>query len=393
MRLASQLFRSASFQAGTTNPTVIEKKLRMRFEKDIRVAILVPTKDRSEFVGRLLNYYASVKSPHTLYIGDASQDFHLEKTKEAIAKFSEYVSIVHFSWTDLSTHETMPRLAEEATETYCAFIGDDDFLVPDSLTKCAQFLKSNPDYRTAQGKALLFKLEEAGPYGKIDGHGGVYWDRKESHWETARERMFEFTGGGYWVPQYSVHRREEFIADASISRISEDGSFSELTNCFVSIGRGKSQFVDCLYLFRQGHGGRSSFPRTYEWIIGEKWSQSVQEMSAALEDVLVEVDRLTRARAQEVARDIVLTVVKQRIQISSRSGRSPKELVLDKKKTLLEKLRMIPALVKLVRSLDSVLGVLSARSGRLSVPAMKQRSSPYHRDFMPVLDALTKKSQ
>ena len=75
----------------------MEEILCMRPEEDTRVAILVPTKDRSEFVGRLLKYYASVKSPHTLYIGDASQDFHLEQTKEAIARFSESLPALHSS--------------------------------------------------------------------------------------------------------------------------------------------------------------------------------------------------------------------------------------------------------------------------------------------------------
>ena len=111
----------------------------MRPEEDTKVANLASTKDRSEVVRRLLKYYASVKSPHTLHIEDASQGFHLEQTKEVIARFSEHVSIVHFSWADLSTHKTMERLAKEAAEPYCAFIGVDDFLGPDSLTKFAQF--------------------------------------------------------------------------------------------------------------------------------------------------------------------------------------------------------------------------------------------------------------
>ncbi len=366
----------------------------MRPDKDTRVAILVPTKDRSEFVGRLLKYYASVKSPHTLYIGDASQGFHLKQTKEAIARFSEHVATVHFSWTDLSTHATMARLAEEASETYCAFLGDDDFLVPESLTKCAEFLDSHPDYRTAQGKALLFVLEESGPYGRIDGHGGVYWDRKESHWATARERMFQFVGGGYWVLQYSVHRRKEFIADSSIARASEDRSFSELTNCFVVIGRGKSKFIDCLYLFRQGHAGRFFLPTTYEWIIGEKWNQSFQEMSAALEDVLVEVDGLRRDEARTVARDIVLIQLKRSIKAAStRAGLSPTELVVDKKQAFLRRLRTFPAIVQFARALEAGFGPLSARFGRLTVPAMKQPSSPYHKDFMPVFETLTIRSK
>ncbi len=150
-------------------------------------------------------------------------------------------------------------------------------------------------------------------YGSFDGHGGIYWDRKESHWATARERMFQFASGGYWVLLFSVHRRKEFIADSSISRASEDRGFSELINNFVFIGRGKSKFIDCLYLFRQTHEARYSLPTSYDWIIGEKWNQSFQEMAAALEDVLVEVDGLKRDEARAVARDIVLILLKRSI--------------------------------------------------------------------------------
>ena len=362
----------------------------MRPDKDTRVAILVPTKDRSEFVERLLKYYASVKSPHTLYIGDGSQGFHLEQAKEAIARFSEHVSAVHFSWPDLSPHETYTRLAEEASETYCAFLGDDDFLVPESLTKCAKFLGNNTDFRTAQGRALIFTLQKADVYGPFDGHGGIYWDRKESHWETARERMFQFASGGYWVLHFSVHRRKEFVADSSIARASEDRGFSELINNFVFIGRGKSKFIDCLYLFRQTHESRNSLPTSYDWIIGEKWNKSVQEMTAAVEDVLVEVDSLTRDEARAVARNIVLIFVKRSIKVaSSRAGVSPTVSVVEKKKAFLRRLRSVPTIVKIARTLEVGFGPLIARFGRLTVPAMKQPSSPYHKDFMPVFRLLT----
>ncbi len=185
--------------------------------------------------------------------------------------------------------------------------------MPESLTKCAKFLGNNADFRTAQGRALIFTLQKADVYGPFDGHGGIYWDRKESHWATARERLFQFANGGYWGLQFSVHRRKEFIADSSISRTSEDRSFGELINNFVFIGRGKSKFIDCLYLFRQTHETRHLLPTSYDWITGEKWNKSFQEMSAALEDVLVEVDGLKRDEARAVARDIVLILLKRSI--------------------------------------------------------------------------------
>ena len=130
----------------------------MQSNSNSAVAILIPTRNRSGFVERLVKYYASVKSPHTLYIGDASESFHIEQTKKIVSRYSHDISVVHFSWPGLSAHETMIGLAEESRESYCAFVGDDDFLVSDSLTKCAIFLDSNPSFRTAQGKALIFSL-------------------------------------------------------------------------------------------------------------------------------------------------------------------------------------------------------------------------------------------
>ena len=37
-----------------------------------KVAILIPTLNRSDFLIRQLQYYATVENPHPVYIGDAS---------------------------------------------------------------------------------------------------------------------------------------------------------------------------------------------------------------------------------------------------------------------------------------------------------------------------------
>ena len=49
----------------------------------------------------------------------------------------------------------------------------------------------------------------------------------------------------------------------------------------------------------------------------------------------------------------------------------------------------MPVIKNSYRYLEGVLGPLTARFGRLTVPAMKQPSSPYHKEFMPVFRLLT----
>ena len=47
-----------------------------------KVAILIPTMNRSDFLIRQLNYYANVKSQHPIYIGDASNIEHKARTEK-----------------------------------------------------------------------------------------------------------------------------------------------------------------------------------------------------------------------------------------------------------------------------------------------------------------------
>ena len=65
------------------------------------------------------------------------------------------------------------------------------------------------------------------------------------------------------------------------------------------------------------------------------------------------------------------------------------KLLAEKKAAFLRRLRAVPTIVKVARTIETGFGPLSARFGRLTVPAMKHPSSPYHKDFIPVFRLLT----
>ena len=50
----------------------------------IKVGILIPTKDRPDFIIRLLNYYQKNEIKHSLYIGDSSNLDNSKKIKNKI---------------------------------------------------------------------------------------------------------------------------------------------------------------------------------------------------------------------------------------------------------------------------------------------------------------------
>jgi len=253
-----------------------------------KVAILIPTKERKEFLLRTVRYYISVKSKHPIFIGDASAD-SLEKYILEIVK--NEIEVYYFHWKGLNDRKTIQKLAIEAKRKnirYCAYHGDDDYFFPESLSKCANFLNSSPSYATAQGQAFSFQLDCSGPYGNIK-DVGIYWNRKELIGRTATERLIEISNS-YWVPLFSVNRIDNYIQDIGngIDTV-VDRNFGEYINSISIALRGRSKFIDCLYLARNIHDGINHGTK-FEWVVGENWHTSYVGLINSLSQTLLNYD-------------------------------------------------------------------------------------------------------
>ena len=348
-----------------------------------KVAILIPTKNRSEFLIRQLRYYASVNNPHPIYVGDASDEEHKERNQSAIEGLQSQIKIHYNHWPKLNNRQTNLRLAEMATEQYCAWTGDDDFLVPGSLNECAKFLKDHSDYRTAQGKGILFSLQNSGAYGELK-DCGAYWARKEAVAESGSKRLLNF-GANYWVPVFSVHRTVEFCNDMQDGNNIADLSFDrELTQGYLMICRGKSKFLDCLYLVREGHNQHFRLASDYfGWITGPNWQPSYQIFHDTLTDALSSVDNISESKASEIVKQAfwahLSSGIKHKYKAKYFSNNS------SFRGSIRKRLKMIPGAVHLVKNIRAKL-----YNDELSLPALLNSASPYHKDFMPVYEAIIK---
>ena len=297
----------------------------MILNNNLKVAILIPTKDREDFIIRAIKYYVSIDSCHPIFIGDASS----KSSKEKVLKASKgKIAVYYFHWENLGDRKTMLKLAEKANATnisnYCTFQGDDDFFVSRSLSMCAEFLSENPSYATAQGNAFSFELIEDGPYGELKDIG-IYWNANELKGETALERLKEISVN-YWVPIFSVHRIENFIDDMSNGIDSViDRNFGEYANSLTIAMRGKSKFIDCLYLARHTHSG-IDHPATFEWVTGENWHLSYNELTNSLSKVLSNNDNLSLSESNNK----VELVIKRLITLDSKNHISTRDFIIKK---------------------------------------------------------------
>jgi glycosyltransferase domain-containing protein len=339
----------------------------------MKVAILIPTKNRPDFIERTIAYYDSLKSAHPIYIGDASGPEIAARITAFIKRFNN-VDVRYFHWEDLGVIQAKVKLAEEALGecVYCAYHGDDDYFIPSSLSKCAEFLSKNPDYRTAQGRAASFALDRPGPFGKIR-WVDKYWGVNALEQETSAERLVSFDKK-YFVTQFSTHRTEEFVQDSEYYLQVKNDLIGELLHCYTFSIKGKSKFLDCLYLIRNTHEGISHL-RLWDQMLQEHWSSDYHKTLNALALALQESSDFSLSNARKLVSKVLNAHIEK--SVMAKGGVYKRGLSTKFKK-------YFPApLKKVIRELI----INDASDMRL----LRSKKSLFYDDFLPVVNSLTKK--
>lgn len=341
----------------------------------MKVAILIPTMNRPDFIERTLSYYDSLKSLHPVYIGDASASEISARTVASLERFRN-VEVKYFHWEGMGANQAIVKLAESAQAVcrYCAFHGDDDYFIPTSLSQCAEFLSRNEGYRTVQGRAASFSLDRPGPYGEIQLLGD-YWGINALEQERSVERLASFQRN-YFVTQFSTHRTEEFIEDSGHFRELRDHLVGELLHCFTFAIKGKSKFLDCLYLIRNVHEG-IYHPDFFDWIVQEYWASEFHKMRRALALALQETSDLPQNEAARV----VYEALKLRLKPNTR-----REAGYGWARGFSAKLKSaLPSYLKnAIRQFRQF--TWSASDMRL----LRSKNSMFYDEFLPVSSSLTK---
>ena len=87
-----------------------------------------------------------------------------------------------------------------------------------------------------------------------------------------------------------------------------DRNFGELANSLTIAMRGKSKFIDCLYLARNTHSA-IDHPEKLEWVTGENWHLSYIQLIKSLSSLLSYQDKLSQEESNSKAKMAVNTVL------------------------------------------------------------------------------------
>jgi glycosyltransferase domain-containing protein len=332
------------------------------------VTLMVPTLNRPEFVIRMLRHYARLGFKGRITIGDSSTSEHVERTRQAILELRGALDVVHVPMPGLGLAACLQRLANLLDTPYATILPDDDFVVPGSLDRCIQFLEQHADYAAAHGAGLTVTLDSNALYGNV-----VFcapYPQPAIEADRASERLRDHLGH-YKVSLFAVHRAAAWRTMMRDVHLMEDVSFAaELLPCCWSVVLGKIKELEGLYLVRQSHNLRLELPTMFDWIATRVWFPSYEVTVRSLADALVQQEQIAPDTARAVVKDGFREYIGFGLGLRRRWG-APDWVV--------GVARQAQRLVQLARPKPDA---------QWALPSLLSASSPHHKDFMPIYQAL-----
>jgi len=280
-----------------------------KLSKDI--TLLIPTKNRTKFLNRVLKYYSKINFSGIIAIGDSSTGEDLDNNRKLIESNKNSINLIYKNYPNKGLCQTSHELLKDVTTKFVAEVHDDNFVIPDSINQCIAFLNNNPDYSAARGLGISIKTKNDVPHGKLI--KCVKKQQPSSENETASERLQDLYGD-YSDIHYAVHRTEIYREVLRNSHIGDNNFFHIMTTAITFI-LGKVKKLDTLHVVRhiQSPMGRKVFlenqPESvdvYNWISGKDWNDKLMVFQNSIVSDLMKIDGISDEKAKKVYESSVM---------------------------------------------------------------------------------------
>ena len=342
------------------------------------LTVAIITKNRPDFLERLLDYFASVNYKYYINILDSSGPEGLARAKAAIRELEGKLKITYIEGPELDSIASAKKVVESSATPYTVFLPDDDILVPNALYKCVDFLHANAEYSAACGLGVILRLQPDGPAGEIISLGRYRLPVNEQ--PSAAQRITDYFNH-YSPTLFCVARTDIMKQMYKDTDLFKDNSFGgEIFQSSFLVVCGKVKQLDCLYLVRQDHKRRYMPLATFDWLTQPQWQPSYTSFFKILASKLSEVDGIKKEEAERLIRQAF-------------SGFLLKALNADMEIEFINPLLKLKYRLKNIPLLGALLHYFKTRV--LSLDKLSQQSllssySFYHGDFMPIYRLLTR---
>lgn len=114
------------------------------------ITLIVPTHNRTHFLRRLLHFLDQRDFNNPVFIADSSREEMARDNEMLIAAYHPRLNI-RYHHTNTSFGNKCIDAINSVKTPFTVFCADDDFLMPNSIQQCVEFLEQHDDYNCATG--------------------------------------------------------------------------------------------------------------------------------------------------------------------------------------------------------------------------------------------------
>ncbi|MBN2456577.1 MAG: TIGR00180 family glycosyltransferase [Sedimentisphaerales bacterium] len=212
------------------------------------LTILLPTQNRSSFLRRALKFYEEEGLLYKIYVIDSSHPSCKSEVRKIVKSSNLNIELLDYEF-GVSVHDKELKSLNLVESEYVLMIGDDDFIFPNTIVRCVEFLNNNKDYTAAHGRSYLFAVENAATYGRIK---SIEVYPQAASVINSSEQRFKAHMRNWTTTAYSVQRTKNMREIIAVHRLfGDDIRFMELHWYATNVIRGKVAKLDRAYMFRQ----------------------------------------------------------------------------------------------------------------------------------------------
>ena len=253
------------------------------------LTVIIPTKNRVNFLKNLLCYYSEEKAQFKILILDSSTNEELKKNKINIKNIKN-LKITHISIIG-KAHEVVKKCRKFIITKYCCLTGDDDYLYAKNIKYFIQFLEKNKSYAGAGGISYLVR-----PY------KNTFSLKKYNSTNLTHTNAFLRCSQhlkNYTTPQFSICKTKyfsEIIQTLDKKRYPHDIIYDEMVLNVSLVCYGKFKNLQKTHLFRLiGHETNNISKNSTEELL----HISKKNMILYLEKLILKIDNKNHINLRE----------------------------------------------------------------------------------------------
>ncbi|TWU16524.1 TIGR00180 family glycosyltransferase [Allorhodopirellula heiligendammensis] len=216
------------------------------------LTLIVPTHNRSRFLRRLLHFLEERRFDADMLIVDSSDPADAAINTTLIHSYSSRLNI-QYQHRDCGFAQKCGDAVASVSTPFAVFCADDDFLMPESVRSCVDYLQLNQDYSCASGIWVQVEAHRNNRCSQI---------RCDQIKESSATRRFQRLAGNWFSNFYSVYRieplRRAWQVAGGASEYEDARIFLELMLCHLGAIYGKTAVLPETHYLFELHGQNES---------------------------------------------------------------------------------------------------------------------------------------